>query len=152
MADNKIINIIASVGVWDDQGRFLMVEEAKEPVRGLWSNPSGRLELNETIIEGAKREVLEETGCEVEITGICGVIHYQIKDVPGMSVRFCLYGRLIAETKKPLEKDILSCAWKTKEEVEEMIESGKIRSKITELVINKFFEGKVYPLEQIDEA
>lgn len=144
--------VIVSVGVWDDQGRFLMVEEEKEYVRGLWSLPSGRLELNETLIEGAKREVFEETRCKVEITGLCGIFHYQVENDKGMSVRFCFNSKLISWDKNAeLEKEIISCQWKTKEEVTEMIKVGKIRSKSVESAIQEYFKGKNYPLDVLKE-
>ncbi len=41
--------------------------------KGFWANqwicPGGRLELGETLEEAAQREVLEETGVEIEIRG-----------------------------------------------------------------------------------
>ncbi|WP_409250883.1 NUDIX hydrolase [Bacillus sp. SCS-153A] len=40
---------------------------------GNWTLPGGHLEENESPIEGVKREVLEETGCEVEVVNFVGV-------------------------------------------------------------------------------
>ena len=42
--------------------RFLLVRRAKEPNRGRWGFPGGVQELGETVIEGARRELAEETG------------------------------------------------------------------------------------------
>ncbi len=60
-------------GVVKKDGKYLLVQEAKKECKGKWSIPAGHLELNETIAEGAKREILEECGLEVEITGILHV-------------------------------------------------------------------------------
>jgi len=38
-----------------------------------WGLPGGRLEAGESIVEAGKREVHEETGLEVDITGLVGV-------------------------------------------------------------------------------
>ena len=40
--------------------RYLLVQETKEKCRGKWSIHSDHLECNETIFEGAKREIVEE--------------------------------------------------------------------------------------------
>jgi len=42
--------------------RFLLVRRAKEPNLGRWGFPGGVQELGETVIEGARRELMEETG------------------------------------------------------------------------------------------
>ena len=47
-------------------GRVLLVRRDTEPLRGEWSVPGGMLELGETLRDGVRREVLEETGVEVE--------------------------------------------------------------------------------------
>lgn len=41
-------------------GRFLVVHEAKHGQR--WYPPAGRVEPGEPLFDGARREVLEETG------------------------------------------------------------------------------------------
>jgi ADP-ribose pyrophosphatase YjhB (NUDIX family) len=51
----------------------VLVRRATEPGRGLWSYPGGYLETGETLEEGAVRETREETGLDVEITGLLGV-------------------------------------------------------------------------------
>ena len=57
-------------GLIEKDGKFLLVQENKEKYRGKWNIPAGRLNDNETILEGAKREILEECGCIVEPNGI----------------------------------------------------------------------------------
>lgn len=54
-------------------GRVLLVERAREPFRGWWDVPGGYLEHDEHPEEAARREILEETGLEVRITGLVGV-------------------------------------------------------------------------------
>ena len=52
--------------VVDDAGRVLLVRRGQEPAKGRWSLPGGLLELGEGLTDGVRREVLEETGLEVE--------------------------------------------------------------------------------------
>jgi 8-oxo-dGTP diphosphatase len=54
-------------------GALLMVQRGQEPAKGLWSLPGGRLEHGESLTDAAAREVLEETGIEVEVLDFLGV-------------------------------------------------------------------------------
>jgi 8-oxo-dGTP diphosphatase len=49
-----------------DQRRVLLVQRGGEPSKGKWSLPGGVLELGESLEEGIRREVAEETGLEVK--------------------------------------------------------------------------------------
>jgi ADP-ribose pyrophosphatase len=54
-------------------GRVLAVLRGRTPARGLWAFPGGRVELGETTEAAGRREVLEETGLDVEIEGLLDV-------------------------------------------------------------------------------
>jgi 8-oxo-dGTP diphosphatase len=58
-------------GVVIDRDRVLLIRRGCEPLKGEWSLPGGLLELGEELTAGVRRELLEETGLEVEpIEGI----------------------------------------------------------------------------------
>ncbi|GAA6210127.1 NUDIX hydrolase [Cognatishimia sp. WU-CL00825] len=44
------------------EARFLLVQRGKDPGRGLWGFPGGHVELGETGLQAAIRELAEETG------------------------------------------------------------------------------------------
>ena len=44
------------------EGRFLLVERANDPGRGMFAFPGGRVEAGEHLPEAASRELMEETG------------------------------------------------------------------------------------------
>ena len=50
-----------------------MVRRATEPGLGLWSLPGGYVDRSEVVEQAAEREVLEETGLTVKVTGLVGV-------------------------------------------------------------------------------
>ncbi len=52
----------------------LLVRRGKEPRAGQWSLPGGAQKLGETVFEAVCREVLEETGVEIEILGLLDVV------------------------------------------------------------------------------
>ena len=55
------------------RGRLLLVQRANEPWRGYWDTPGGFCGSDEHPILTAEREVLEETGLAVRITGLLGI-------------------------------------------------------------------------------
>ena len=61
--------VVPCVGavVLDDAGRLLLVRRGREPSRGLWSLPGGRVEPGEADADAVAREVLEETGLRVQV-------------------------------------------------------------------------------------
>jgi ADP-ribose pyrophosphatase YjhB (NUDIX family) len=46
--------------------RVLLVRRGTEPLKGHWSLPGGLLEVGESLTEGVKREVREESGLVIE--------------------------------------------------------------------------------------
>lgn len=67
-------------------GALLMVRRAREPAKGLWSVPGGRVEKGEYLNAAVAREVAEETGLDIEVGDLLGILevvgepHYVILD------------------------------------------------------------------------
>jgi 8-oxo-dGTP diphosphatase len=68
----RIVLGVAAV-VWNDRHEILLIRRAKEPRKGQWSLPGGKVEFGETLEDGLRREIREETGLEVDILGLAGV-------------------------------------------------------------------------------
>lgn len=61
----------------------LLVERGKAPIRHAWSIPGGAQELDETVREAAHRELMEETGLEVDLLGLIDVVDSITRDDDG---------------------------------------------------------------------
>lgn len=63
--------LAASAAIFRD-GLLLVVRRAREPGRGRWSLPGGRVEWGETLEQAVAREVSEETGIAIRILQLAG--------------------------------------------------------------------------------
>ena len=70
--------LVFSVILKDD--KVLMVKETSKDVEGLLNFPAGHLEKNETLIEGAIREIKEETGLEAKIISLVDTQYFSRKE------------------------------------------------------------------------
>lgn len=66
-----------------DEGRVLLVRRGHAPSLGEWSIPGGALEVGETLEEGVRREVREETGLVVEPVAMVEVFDRIARDDAG---------------------------------------------------------------------
>jgi 8-oxo-dGTP diphosphatase len=55
-------------------GQALLARRANDPQRGLWTLPAGFVDAGEDPQRAAERECLEETGLQVRVTGLWGVL------------------------------------------------------------------------------
>jgi 8-oxo-dGTP diphosphatase len=59
--------LAAGAVIADGEGRLLLVKRGRDPQRGRWSVPGGRVEPGETLEAAVAREALEETGLHVTV-------------------------------------------------------------------------------------
>lgn len=52
----------------DQEGKIMLAKRGIEPQKGYWNLPCGYLENEETVEQGARREVYEETGATVRLS------------------------------------------------------------------------------------
>jgi len=75
MKHNHFVSVAALVT--NDHGQILLVNS---PWRG-WEYPGGLVEPGETFQEALHREVMEEAGVEIEITGFVGICKNVERDI-----------------------------------------------------------------------
>jgi mutator protein MutT len=87
----------------DGRGRVLLIRRGQEPMKGRWSVPGGLLELGETLAEGLRREVREETGLEVEPGDLIELLDRIQREGPRVRYHYviadCLCRRLAGEAR-----------------------------------------------------
>jgi ADP-ribose pyrophosphatase YjhB (NUDIX family) len=64
--------VAAAVLVLTD-GKLVLVRRGTEPAIGRWSYPAGYVDRGEEVEHAAVREVKEETGLDVRLTGLVGL-------------------------------------------------------------------------------
>lgn len=65
-----VVQLGASIILENEKGEILMQQRQDD---GNWSYPGGRIEIDETVEDGARREVLEECGLQVGTLELLGV-------------------------------------------------------------------------------
>lgn len=141
------VKVIVGVVIEKD-GKYLLVQEAKEKCRGKWNLPAGHLDPGETMADGAKREAKEETGCEVELTGVCQIGSRVKENEVFASVIFTT--KLIREEIAFDPEEILDVKWFDYEEIVAM--RGEIRNEGLLIgAIDNMRNGLVVPMGIVEQ-
>lgn len=139
------MNVIVTVCV-KEKDKFLIVQEGIPKAYGLWNFPGGHLDDNESIIDGAIREVKEETGLDVELTSILSIQRSLLGE---NIVRIVLNAKKISGTINYDKNEILDCKWVTIEDFKKM-NPNTLRISPTFLdIVEDIKNNKNYPLEMI---
>jgi ADP-ribose pyrophosphatase YjhB (NUDIX family) len=85
------------LAVVEHAGKFLLIQESKERVRGKWNLPGGRVEPGESIAEAITREVREESGIDVFLKGLLHVDQF-LSEEPHISSRLRFVFRGVPQT------------------------------------------------------
>lgn len=64
---------VAAIALVERGGKVLLVRRGNQPGYGRWSMPGGYVDRGEVVERAAVREVMEETGLEVEIEQLIGL-------------------------------------------------------------------------------
>jgi len=113
------------------EGRMLLTKRSKEPSKGKWSLPGGRIELGETVYEAVKREVFEECSVEIEIERIIDVADSIISDEEGRIRYHFVLIYLLARYKAgdiKAQSDAEDVGWFTPAEIAELDMHPRLRA------------------------
>ena len=146
VTDNRFTPHATVATVVEHDGKFLLVEEYSQGRRVL-NQPAGHLEPNESLIEAAIRESLEETCWEVELTGYLGVtivnaangVCYLRHSFSAEPLKFCDAARR--------DSSILDTHWLTRDEI--AAASTSLRHAVVLDIVDQYLENSAMPLSLV---
>ncbi|MCY4539829.1 MAG: NUDIX hydrolase [Chloroflexi bacterium] len=117
--------VAASALAKNDKGQILLVRTHR---RG-WEIPGGQVEQGESLIDGLKREVLEESGVRVEIGRLAALR----SNLTSSIVVFCFEARYLAGQLRPSD-ETPEVAWVSPKRALEMISHPAILQSVHDVL------------------
>jgi len=136
---------VTVAAVIQHRGRYLLVEE--ETDGGIRINqPAGHLEPDESILDGAVRETLEETAYGFSPSALVGIYRWRHPSGRLTYVRFAFCGELGPhQAARHLDRGILRTLWLTPAELRTCAASH--RSPLVLRCVEDHLAGRRYPLD-----
>lgn len=125
--------------VTDQRERIVMVRRRDND---LWALPGGGMDLGESIVQTAVREVKEETGLDVEVTGLVGIYtnphHVMAYDDGEVRQQFslCFTTRLLGG-ELAVDTESTDIAWIPTDQVARLAMHPSMRLRITHYLDNR---------------
>jgi 8-oxo-dGTP diphosphatase len=128
----------AGTVIVDDDGRIGLGLRAKEPYAGMWETPGGFVELGEHPEDAAVREVHEELGLDLTLSGLIGI--YVERSARGGHLLVHVYvGRVTGEPRLD-PSEVTGWAWFAPDEVPEVMAADHRKR------VDAYLAGRVVPL------
>jgi ADP-ribose pyrophosphatase YjhB (NUDIX family) len=134
-------------------GKFLLVEEEDEG-RILFNQPAGHLEQRESLVEGCRREVLEESAWHFRPRELVGIYRWGKPRPAGEAelsyLRFAFCGELGEhEPERTLDTGIVRAVWLDLDQIRAL--SARHRSPLVLRCIEDYLAGRRYALELLTD-
>lgn len=108
-------------GVAIAENRVLLIRRGGPPLEGEWSIPGGMLELGESLRDGVRRELQEETGLEVRVNDLIEAFDRIMPDTDGKwRYHFVILDYLCEVTSGVARagSDVVDVAWAFEEDID----------------------------------
>lgn len=129
----KHVEVVCAL-IENDEGKIFCCKRGPgRALEGYWEFPGGKVEENETHEETIVREIKEELNSEIIPLEYLGVSNYTYPDMPpyiGFSITLHAYKCKLIKGNLELSEHV-DKAWKTKEEMKEMLFAEADRSFIS---------------------
>lgn len=130
--------------------KILMVKEAKNKCYGQWNYPAGHVDEFEKITDAAIREVFEETGCKVKLTGVLPIAAIDLEKETHILIKFT--AEILEENIKFDKEEILDVKWIDIDEIKNMTEKELRGYEANRKVLQEIEQNRIYPLELFDNT
>lgn len=134
----------STLAVIEQDGRFLLVQEAKPHVEGLLSLPGGGIDPGETPEEAVIREIAEETGFQARVEQLIGVYYRYKKPLEtGQNVGF-VYACSIQDGELTTSEQHPEVVWRTGAEIKQLAATNQLRTPHLSGWIERYLQQKYY--------
>jgi len=137
---------VTVAAVIEVQGQFLLVEEEADNLV-VFNQPAGHLDPNESLIEAAIRETLEETAWQFTPQAVVGIYQHTSALNGTTYLRVCFSGKAHGhDANRQLDTGILRAVWMTHAELRNC---GNLRSPMVLRCIEDYLAGQRFPLSMV---
>ena len=123
-----------SIVIFDENDNILFIHNRRYTVGRLeWEIPAGRIEDGESLEEAARREAMEETGCELaDLKYLC---EYNPSNGMSDSLIHCFAAKVLKEGELTDVDEISSKKWFSKDEYMKLLKDNGTKDGVTILAI-----------------
>jgi ADP-ribose pyrophosphatase YjhB (NUDIX family) len=130
--DPKVAVVIFIV----QEDKILLVKRAVDPGKGRWAFPAGFVDAGEDPKAAARREILEETGLEIEITRLIDVFPRSADDGGTADIIIAYAARITGGALHP-DDDAEAVAWFATHDLPDLVFAT------TEILVERWAKGDI---------
>jgi len=137
--------IYTSTLITDSNNNILLVTEKKEVNFNKLNLPGGHLEEGESPMEWAVREAKEETGVDIELTGLIGIYLGRSNS----SFHYIFSGTIISGIPRWNPSEVLSAQWYSLDDINALPDNAFVYIEKLHDVLEKFQTNNLIPIDLV---